>query len=509
MSLVTNVVRRGGRYYFRTRVPIRHRELIARAELWRSLGTSEPIEARRRAGRLAALTSSLWGDLERVMSMKDGHEVIKSWLKAELDDYAAMKAEINGELKRVSTPRPPATLDLDAEPEPLAKGTNASTSKIGLTIQEAANRAIPEIVRLERLRPKRRNDYENAVKAFIAWNGGDLDLGCITAETVGAFKSDLTYYPARGSQRPQYRELGWKERVASARANNELDVLDAVTINNKYLGPLRSIIRFHLEAGLWGRLGENPFDGITVKKRKGAKKEARRRDFTAREVQSMFRLPLFVGSRGTAQAALYKPGELRVSDWRYWVPLISFFTGARLNEVCALAVADFKTEGDIHYLMIRDLLEGQNRKSEAAWRRVPLHRELLRVRLPDFVAARQAQGEARLFGDLPVDAFGYVSGPPSKFFARLTKSVEEPDPDQPGRLVFYSTRHTVVGRLRSAGVRMDTAKQIVGHEDGDVHAGYGGLSLHALKEAVDKIEYEGLDLGPVVLPESVLPKAKS
>lgn len=374
---------------------------------------------------------------------------------------------------------------------------------------EAAKIAIPELARNEGFRLKRRNDYENAVKAFVAWNGGDIDLADITPELAGAFKADLTYYPARGSVRPAYRDLDWKARVERARSTEEPDVLNAATINTKYLTPLRSIFRFHQGTGLKRKLKENPFDGISARKKRTARRDGRRRDFTAREVRTMFSQPMFVGAKGTAQAPLYQRGDVRISDWRYWVPLISFFTGTRLNEVCAIAINDFRYEDGLHYVLIRDLVEGQSTKSEAAWRRVPLHRSLIQLRLPDYVALRASQGATRLFDDLKIDAFGYVSGPPSKFFARLTKSVAEPDPEQHGNLVFYSSRHTVIERLRSADVRLDVAYQIVGHEEGTVHSGYGGVALTALKIAVDKIEYEGLDLSRVELPTTVLPRSKS
>jgi integrase len=458
---------------------------------------------------LAALTSALWDDLGRSMTMKDAHDALKAMLKAELDDYAGLKRELTGGLARIQTPSRATTLDLDDMKlaEPAAE--KPVTSRVGLTVRAAARDAIREMSRTENMRPKRRRDYENAVEAFVAWCETDVDLAVITPEMVGQFKADLSYYPARGSVRPVYRDQPWKARVERARQIDEADVLNAATINTKYLTPLKRIIEFHRDAGLKQQLPINPFEGISAKAGRTAKRDGRRREFTDAEVRTLFREPLFTGAEGQSQAALYRPGPERVNDWRYWVPLISFFTGARLNEVCALAVTDFREVEGIHYFNIRDMIEGQNRKSDAGWRQVPLHSALLQLRLPDFVAQRKASGAVRLFEELEVDAFGYVSGKPSKFLNRLTERVAEPDPEQPGKLVFYSSRHTVIGRLRSAEVRLDVAKQIVGHEDGDVHSGYGGFSLRALKDSVDKIAYANLDLSSVELPTSILPRSKS
>lgn len=442
------------------------------------------------------------------MTMKEGKELVSTWLKAELDDYADMQSGIRRELDRI---RPANSAKALARRETLDLDDIATTQlqPIGVMLIEASRAAILELKRTEGFRPKRLNDYQNAVDSFVAWRGGDIDLAHLTPEIVGEFKSALTHYPARGSVRPAYRDLTWNDRVSRARDVEEADLLNAETINTKYLSPLRSIFRYHQGVGLKHRLPVNPFDGVAARKKRTAKRDSKRRDFTAREVRSMLSQPMFVGAKGMSGAPLYQMGDVRISDWRYWVPILALFTGARLNEVCAIALNDFKVEDGVHYVLIRDILEGQHGKSDAAWRRVPLHRELIRLRLPDYVEQRRQEGGVRLFDDLEVDVFGYVSGRPSKFFNRLVDSIADPDPDRPGKLVFYSTRHTVIGRLRSADVRMDVAREIVGHESGDVHSGYGDVDLKSLKIAIDKIEYDGLDLSSVELPERILAKSKS
>lgn len=98
MSLVTNVFRRGGSYYFRTRVPARFRTLLERRELWRSLRTTDAKGARQRASVAALLTEALWQDLERLMSIPSSvpsrahiRALIDQWLKAELEQDAGLR----------------------------------------------------------------------------------------------------------------------------------------------------------------------------------------------------------------------------------------------------------------------------------------------------------------------------------------------------------------------------------------------------------------------------------
>ena len=91
MALVTNVFRRGATYYFRVRVPPNFRELLGRRELWRSLRTSVPEQARHRAARLCTLTLGLWAALEQAMTPEDAQPLINGWLLAKLDEDANLR----------------------------------------------------------------------------------------------------------------------------------------------------------------------------------------------------------------------------------------------------------------------------------------------------------------------------------------------------------------------------------------------------------------------------------
>ena len=104
MSLVTNVFRRGGSYYFRARVPERFRAVLSRRELWKSLRTGDAWKARQRASLIAQLTHRLWRDLEPLMpSIKsitplEAKALIDDWLRAELDEDSYLRTAPEGEI---------------------------------------------------------------------------------------------------------------------------------------------------------------------------------------------------------------------------------------------------------------------------------------------------------------------------------------------------------------------------------------------------------------------------
>tara|TARA_R110000782_G_scaffold232530_1_gene318753 strand:- start:1676 stop:2806 length:1131 start_codon:yes stop_codon:yes gene_type:complete len=369
-----------------------------------------------------------------------------------------------------------------------------------LKFSEAAREAIPEISRKENFKPKRVRDYEKAVSTFVAWRGHDPELGDVNQEDAGEYNAALGRYPTNASKRRQYRDLTtFAERRALSVELNDDEVLAAETINTKYLAPLRQIYDWQRQAGSGL---DNPFAGIASRKPRRRDPDDERRDFSFAELKRLFALPMFVGAEGPKWMPLYRPGSVRISDHRFWLPLICLFSGLRLNEACGLAVADIKSEGGILYFHVRDEMEGQSVKANASRRKVPLHHQLIDLGLPEHVARMRAAGADRLFPALKLDANGYYSDAPSKFFATVIARIIDADPDDPGHLVFHSTRHTATSRLRAADVRKDVAEEIIGHESTDTHSGYGKVDIPTLKVAVDKIVFPGLDLSALRFPEA-------
>jgi len=637
MTQAPHVVRRGGSYSFRIRVPERFRTLLKRKELWKSLRTKDAREARQRASLATLLTDELWDVLERLMSssrpMPSAPQIsalIDQWLKAELDhdamlrrrtepdregawfpgvilertpegyperivetlDRAQLEALENGERPPVQSPQYVLTdvnevhlergqrhkvfgeslerfqrgdtsiarrhtselfaqhgltvdpdseefdiaarlmarahrdfvqatskrdavrwrpfLDIDpaaeivsalSDNQPAAVEQNnasaharnpAASRRASMRFSEAASEALMAISRAESFRPKRRDDYQNAIDTFIDWLGRDPALDEITPEMAGDFQVALGRHPTHARKRPAYRGLAtFAERAAKAMEIGDTETLGPVTINGKYLTPLRRVCGWQKKAGSGL---SNPFDGIAAQKPRKVDPREKRRDFTSQELQRLFDLPAFTGAKALSGSNSARPGQLRIRDFRFWVPLMCVFSGMRLNEACGLAMADVKTEADITYFHIRDDFEDQSIKGSASRRKVPLHRQLIDLGLLDQIAHWRREGRTRLFPELKVDSRGYYSHGPSKLFNGWIRLIADDDPDDPGKLVFHSTRHTVISRLRSAEVRQDVSYEIVGHEKGDVHAGYGKVDVPTLKSAVDKIIYPGLDL---------------
>ena len=133
---------------------------------------------------------------------------------------------------------------------------------------------------------------------------------------------------------------------------------------------------------------------------------------------------------------------------------------------------------------------------------MPIHSALLEAGFLDFVGKARATGHPHLFSDLQVNEDGYVSDIPQKFFAHVVVRAIDPDYDEPGKLTFHSSRHTVITKLRSLNCREDISTEIVGHEKEGVHASYGSVALKTTAEWVNQIAYEGVNLEALRQPYS-------
>lgn len=403
--------------------------------------------------------------------------------------------------------------DLDADPAapllaslaPPPTGVHGPTAEptspaSGTTVKQAAGLKIAEARKLGELSEGRLIEYERAAELFSQWVGGDLDLSEVTPAVAGRFREDLIAYPTNASKRVAYRELSVAERIAKAREAAETATLSAETANGKYLDPLRGIFDW---AKKTGRVQSNPFTGINVSTSKSGGGDDRR-DFRVEELQVLFTAPLFTGSASVQGVGLYQPGTQRVDNWRYWLPLMALYSGARLNELCGLRLDDFDEEDGVPFFHVR-ASDHRGLKTASSKRVVPVHAELVDLGLLSEVDRLRRAGEERLFPDLTPGPRGYLSHKPSKFYGRFIERMLGP---QKG-LVFHSLRHTFITGLRKARVPREVRTALVGHEDSGVHEAYGSEPIDRLNEAVQAVSWQGLDTSKVRLPASTVESTRT
>lgn len=212
--------------------------------------------------------------------------------------------------------------------------------------------------------------------------------------------------------------------------------------------------------------------------------------YTDAQLKNLFSSPLFVGCHAKKE---HQPGNEKIRDWRYWLPLCALYSGARAGEVAQLEVADVRQIEDIWVFDFNDDGKGTGKKlkNSSSRRIVPIHSALIALGLVKYAQRLSCSGERRVFPNLQPGPRGDWSYRPSRFWARYLDRIGM---KRPG-LGLHSFRHTFADECRRAGVEEGVLKALLGHADHSQTGHYGTLALGNLRqrqEAIKNVSYGNL-----------------
>jgi integrase len=286
-------------------------------------------------------------------------------------------------------------------------------------------------------------------------------------------------------------DAGLPELSQWGREHPEAPKVSAGTVN-KQLGAVQAIAGWGHRNGLvpdevpWS----DPFKEMRLEEERST-----RGPFDARGLQAIFNAPLFteqdIPAGGKGPAAV-------------WLPLLALFAGGRQAEFAGLRVSDIREDIDTRTVFMwiaADKKVDRTVKTITSERVVPIHPELRKLGLLEYVADRKHDGEkAWLFPAIAPDQRGGLKAW-SKWWGHYLRDhigIEDRD------MVFHSFRHGFTDRARAAGVAEEVRKALMGHSDAStVSGGYGAKNMlhrwgaRLLAEAIEKISYPGLDLSRV------------
>lgn len=352
-----------------------------------------------------------------------------------LSNMVTMNSGVNVVQQRIGQPEIPlVTSEPGQDPRPLTGGMVLSALferyRITVTRQEP-KRAVGRLL-----------EYGVAVERYIELLG-DHPIRQIRKQDIADFRSLLEQLPARPKRNvsclPLRQQIAMTEREALPR-------LSAGTVKKLGRG-LSAILGFAVDEGL---LEQNPAHGIKYAEAVTNPLEETLRPFLPAELATIFGSPNFASRQPHA----------RFGAATYWVPLILYYTGARLEEICQLYVADLLEQDGIWFIRIAPLREDQTVKNRSSIRDVPIHSHLLALGLLTYARSLPAGG--RLFPQLT------ASGKRQKYHVRIgvwwqrflrEKLKLEREDIKP----FHSLRHTMITYMRAKDVREDIQNAIVGH----------------------------------------------
>lgn len=239
-------------------------------------------------------------------------------------------------------------------------------------------------------------------------------------------------------------------------------------------------------------LTENPAAGLAFST-KGAD-APRKRTYSTSQIESLLRGPLYT---------MCSTPRWRLDDFKFWLPLLGLFTGARLSELSQLKIGDVRQELGTWIICIREN-ETRRLKTASSERIVPLHHALVSTGFLEFhqqrLASLAGNKHAPLFENVRVYGTLAASHVASRWYLG--------DGNGKGgylalcglagdRLTFHGLRHTFINQFRRQKLDLLIAKALVGHADRTTTGGYGDVyPADVLAAELDQLDY-GLDLSHI------------
>ena len=369
------------------------------------------------------------------------------------------------------------------EPEKLKLPTQASGQPKGLSVEQAVLSYL-EYGRSQWVR-KTWQARQWQLDFFCQHVGAQTCITSVTGDDVRSFRNAVrALHKNHGKMRGATFAQRQTENIGSRVSDKTLSII---------FDAFRAFMRW--AKTIEGLIATNPAEDIRIILAKKPKGQKVRRTFTAEELIKLFRSPIFTGCRSLNRR--YAPGKTVFKDAKFWIPILGFYTGARLGELIQLHIRDVNLSGEIPFLSINEenvagtsAGDTKHVKTNAGVRIIPLHPDVLELGFADFVVSRgkkKGGGRLRLFSEFEYGSDGQASTVASKWFARFMDSVGLNDP----RLVFHSFRHNAEDAFRDAMLPQYVVDRIIGHNDGSTSSGYGeGASIGVQYQAVKSMRFK-------------------
>lgn len=311
----------------------------------------------------------------------------------------------------------------------------------------------------QRIAQSSKESYTESFELFAALMGGEKRMiHDIRAFEVKEFNDALAHVPMHAAKRgiplASAGEILKSPPILQDKQGRPIDPISAKTANS-HVSNLRSFFRHAIQAG--HRDGANPFDGLP--RHSDGQQQVGAEAFDEQELRTIFNPATFMEAKRPTQ---------------FWGLLLALYTGARLNEVACLDLADFVEDSGIRCIAIRRIPKAKPHtvahkanphsrkqiKNAESRRLVPLHPDLFAIGIEDYIADLRELNATRFFPTLPEDTKGKrerrLSFDGNEYLKRVKVHVDRIK-------VMHSFRDTVCEKLSEKKMDSVRADQWTGH----------------------------------------------
>ena len=348
----------------------------------------------------------------------------------------------------------------------------ASSVKVRTTPQRTIKALFDAYAEAKRSTEKSRStevtlgEYGSAIDDFIELHG-DVEVELISRDLVSEHHIALSKLPGKGKG---MAKLTAPQRIERAE-RDALPRITAATVRNR-LRKLSAVLTYGVGRG-W--LAENPINtsglGRDVARAATRQQGASRRlkDYTPAELAAIFSSPAFTD-------ATWKPKRASYGRAWYWLPVLMYYTGARVEELAQLDASEVRRSPEgISYISVLEGIGGDDSrtvKTQSSRRMIPLHDDVLALGFLQYVGSVPADG--RLFPLLDASPDGYYSTNFAKKWGEYVREIAKIDSSA---YPSHGFRHTFKTLARKARIPEDVHDAITGHAGGGVGRTYGAMPL--------------------------------
>lgn len=218
-------------------------------------------------------------------------------------------------------------------------------------------------------------------------------------------------------------------------------------------------------------LDSNPMEGVTLPPRRTLQDQGKRPDFKPEELSTVF------GGKWFAPGRLRSPDSIGAAA--IWLPVILYYTGARLEEIAALNSEDVRQIQGEWVFDIRPEGEQRSLKNAQSARVVPVHPDLIDLGLLNYLAT--IPGKGKLWPSLPVNSEGKHGYLLAKRFRRYLDDINIRKEVKPS----HGFRHAFATILREQGTDETIIAGLFGHAYHSQTNKYGSHLLKPRTEALN------------------------
>ena len=224
-------------------------------------------------------------------------------------------------------------------------GTARETAKPGETIMELFEKYARQ--NPKRIRPDTLNQARRDIRSFLEVHGTGFPAHQIDKPAVAASMDLLALYPVKATETKAFAGMKLPQIVKENERIGKPTLMPRTI--NRYLSSVGAFCEWLAKRGV---LQANPTRGMFLAKDKRQKIFP----FSDAQLKTLFSSPLFTGCQNDDYwRYIAKPGKVAIRDYRYWVPLVMLYSGARPGEIAQLGVNDVRSQGDVWFMHITEL----------------------------------------------------------------------------------------------------------------------------------------------------------